>query len=312
MEGTIDGFTYGAVTPAVGYVMAYFGSALGLRCTTRSLKSGDARRRPAWLALGAATIGSGIWAMHFIAMMGFSVAEAPVGFDWPMTYASLAVAIAVVSVGVFIVGYRGATVPALVISGIVTGLGVAGMHYLGMSAMTVRNSSFDYDTSTVALSLVIAIVAATAALWCAVQDRGLAWSLGASLVMGVAVTGMHYTGMAALHVHLHAQSTPVYATGSSFGMLVPMLVGPLAFLVIAGTIVMFDPLMVMQSTNRGRSAPERLSVDVPFLAQRERLADVEAPTSGGRFTFSGEQFGTFQPPTVPPTDPTGRPNHRRR
>lgn len=108
MQGTVDGFSYGVVTPLVGFLMACLGGALGLRCTTRSLLVTD-RWRPAWLALGSAAIGSGIWTMHFVAMMGFSIQKAPIHYDEPMTYASLGLAIVMVGVGIFIVGYRGAT-----------------------------------------------------------------------------------------------------------------------------------------------------------------------------------------------------------
>ncbi|MBC9715757.1 hypothetical protein H9Y04_24760 [Streptomyces sp. TRM66268-LWL] len=288
MNGTIDGFSYGWVTPVVGYVMACFGSALGLRCTTRSLF--DARTwRPGWLVLGAGTIGCGIWTMHFIAMIGFTVREARVAYDWPLTFGSLAIAIVVVSVGVFIVGYRGATVPALLIGGTITGLGVAGMHYMGMSAMTLQGASLGYDVGTVALSLVIAVVAATAALWAAVQVKGLLWSLGASLVMGVAVTGMHYTGMAAVNVHLHGEG--VGGTGTSaFSMLVPMLIGPLAFLVVAGAIVMFDPMMIMGEGHRA-AEPQRLTVDVPSLTDSDRRAGSgpfgDGPQRGAAARFDG-------------------------
>ncbi|MFI6965782.1 MHYT domain-containing protein [Streptomyces sp. NPDC050255] len=309
MEGTIDGFTYGSVTPVVGYVMAYLGSALGLRCTTRSLKFTTSRRRPGWLALGAGAIGSGIWTMHFIAMMGFSVQEATIDFDWSTTYASLGVAVAMVSVGVFIVGYRGATVPALLTGGIITGLGVAGMHYMGMAAMTVNGASLAYDTRTVALSLVIAVVAATAALWAAVQDRGLLWSLGAGLIMGVAVTGMHYTGMASLSVHLHnASANPAYAGASALTMLVPMLIGPLAFLIVAGAIVMFDPLMVTGSS--GASSPEhdRISVEVPSLARHEAPHTPSRPVTRGGRDFDG--FSPSRPSAPRPDTPRRNSDHR--
>jgi NO-binding membrane sensor protein with MHYT domain len=242
MQGTVDGFSYGLVTPIAAYVMACVGGALGLRCTARSLVVGNSWR-PGWLALGAAAIGSGIWTMHFIAMMGFTVKEAPVSYEPSLTFASLGVAIVMVGIGVFIVGYRGPTVMALFTGGTITGLGVASMHYLGMAAMRLRGS-LEYDTFTVATSVVIAVVAATAALWCAAQVRGFLWSLGASLIMGLAVSGMHYTGMAALSVHLHGT---VGAVGgdSPAQLLAPMMVGPLAFLLLAGVVVMFDPLMIM-------------------------------------------------------------------
>lgn len=242
MQGTVDGFSYGLVTPLVAYFMACLGGALGLRCTTRSMLVSRSWR-PGWLALGSAAIGSGIWTMHFVAMMGFKVKEAPIHYDKGITFASLGVAIVMVGIGVFIVGYRGATGTALMTGGAVTGLGIASMHYLGMAGMRL-NGQLEYSTATVAVSVVIAVVAATAALWAAGQVRGFLWSVGASLAMGLAVTGMHYTGMAALSVHLHNTGTPV-SGDSPASLLAPMMIGPLAFLLLAGVVVMFDPLMVM-------------------------------------------------------------------
>ncbi|MFS4093523.1 MHYT domain-containing protein [Streptomyces sp. AF1A] len=240
MQGTVDGFSYGAVTPLVAYLMACLGGALGLRCTTRSLLVTHSWR-PAWLALGAAAIGSGIWTMHFVAMMGFSIKETPIHYDETITYASLGLAVVMVGVGIFIVGYRGATGTPLFTGGTITGLGVASMHYLGMAGMRFHGR-FTYNTLTVAASVVIAVVAATAALWAAGRVRGFLWSVGASLIMGLAVSGMHYTGMAALTVHL--DGTP-HGAADSPSVLVPMLIGPLAFLLIAGVVVIFDPLTVM-------------------------------------------------------------------
>ncbi|MGW2935157.1 MHYT domain-containing protein [Streptomyces sp. NPDC001156] len=247
MQGTVDGFSYGLVTPVVAYLMACLGGALGLRCTTRSMLVAQSWRA-GWLALGSAAIGSGIWTMHFIAMMGFTVKETPIHFDRAMTFASLAVAIVMVGVGVFIVGYWGATGVALFTGGTVTGLGIASMHYLGMAGMRL-NGELRYNTLTVAASVVIAVVAATAALWAAGQVRGFLWSVGASLVMGLAVSGMHYTGMAALTVHLHHSSgTP--AGESSAALLAPLMIGPLVFLCLAGVVVIFDPQMVMGQPHR--------------------------------------------------------------
>ncbi|MFE7354447.1 MHYT domain-containing protein [Streptomyces sp. NPDC057543] len=244
MQGTIDGFSYGAVTPVAAFLMACLGAALGLRCTTRSLRT-ERSFKAGWLALGATSIGSGIWTMHFIAMMGFSVEGVVIDYDKAITFASLAVAIGMVAIGIFIVGYRGATRMALVTGGTITGLGVATMHYLGMAGMRLPGQ-FEYDTITVTLSVVIAVVAATVALWAAVSIHGFLPSLGASVVMGVAVSGMHYTGMAALNVHLHPGA--LVGAGSDDAQtapLVPLLIGPGCFLLLAAVVVMFDPLMVM-------------------------------------------------------------------
>jgi NO-binding membrane sensor protein with MHYT domain len=248
MQGTVDGFTYGLVTPLVAYFMACLGGALGLRCTTRSLLVAGSWRA-GWLALGSVAIASGIWTMHFIAMMGFTVEETPVHYDKPTTFASLGVAVLMVGAGIFIVGYQGASGAALFTGGTVTGLGIASMHYLGMAGMRL-NGSLAYNTFTVSASVVVAVVAATAALWAAVQVRGFLWSVGASLVMGLAVSGMHYMGMAALSVHLHGSTGATPAGESAAALLAPMMIGPLAFLCLAGVVVMFDPQMVMGKPDR--------------------------------------------------------------
>ncbi|MEV7792369.1 MHYT domain-containing protein [Streptomyces sp. NPDC087512] len=266
MHGTVDGFSYGLVTPLVAYFMACLGGALGLRCTTRSLLVTHSWR-PGWLALGSAAIGSGIWTMHFVAMMGFTVEHTPIRYDWLMTFASLAVAVVMVGVGIFIVGYRGARGTALFTGGTITGLGIASMHYLGMAGMRL-DGQLEYNTFTVAVSVVIAMAAATAALWAAGQVRGFLWSVGASLVMGLAVTGMHYTGMAALDVHLQGTSEPTTG-GSPAELLAPMLIGPLAFLVLAGVVVLFDPLMVM---GRTAGAPVERKPGVPAHTEPRRRA----------------------------------------
>ncbi|MEV0643116.1 MHYT domain-containing protein [Streptomyces sp. NPDC050619] len=255
MEGTVDGFRYGAVTPVAAYLMACLGGALGLRCIVRTLLDTQARKA-GWLALGAASIGSGIWTMHFIAMIGFQVEETRIRYDASLTVLSLVVAILVVGIGVFTVGYRGASSATLAVAGVITGLGIAAMHYLGMAAIHL-NGDFDYDPLVVTLSVLIAIVAATAALWAAVTIQGFLMSLGASLIMGVAVSGMHYTGMAAVSVHVHDAGGGTWAGDSPTSLLLPMLLGPVIFLVVAGVVVMFDPLLVLGDGDWSRGAPPR-------------------------------------------------------
>ncbi|MBJ6619113.1 MHYT domain-containing protein [Streptomyces sp. DHE17-7] len=256
MQGTVDGFSYGLVTPLVAYLMACLGGALGLRCTTRSLRV-TRSWRPGWLALGSAAIGSGIWTMHFIAMMGFTIEHTPVRYDWLMTFASLAVAIVMVGVGIFIVGYRGARGTALFTGGTITGLGIASMHYLGMAGMRL-DGQLTYNTFTVALSVAIAM-ARRPRRWRPAGPSFPLWSLRPILVMGLAVTGMHYTGMAALEVHVHGTSDPGTG-GSPAELLAPMLIGPLAFLLLAAVVVMFDPLMV---TGKPAGVPVERKPGVP-------------------------------------------------
>ncbi|MFJ9564644.1 MHYT domain-containing protein [Streptomyces fuscichromogenes] len=243
MTADVSEFHYGLVTPIAAYLMACLGAVLALRCTTRSLARRHGEKRFGWLALGAVSLGCGIWTMHFIAMIGFSVDGALVSYDTGRTVLSLFVAIAVVAVGVFLVGYRGSGPVTLGIAGVLTGLGVAAMHYLGMTAMNT-GGTVHYNTTVVVLSVVIAVVAATAALWAAVSISAVWATVGASLVMGAAVATMHYTGMAAVSVHVAQAQSGGQSSTSLLAFLLVMLAGPVAALVLAAAIVMFDPEVV--------------------------------------------------------------------
>ena len=237
----VDGFTYGLVTPVAAFVMACLGSALGLRCTVRAMSS-ESGDRPGWLALGAVAIGTGIFTMHFIAMTGFTAEGVNIGYDLLTTYASLGVAVLVVGAGLFLVGRLGRTPGALLAGGAITGLGVAAMHYLGMAGMRLAGD-VAYDAGPVVLSIAIAVVAATAALWFAMSVRFFGAALGAALIMGVAVCGMHYTAMQAMSVHAHGPGSPGDGGSSAIGTLTPILIGPVLLLLFVALFVSLDPMM---------------------------------------------------------------------
>ncbi|WP_433714532.1 MHYT domain-containing protein [Nocardia sp. CA-084685] len=191
----LDHFSHGWLTPVMAYLVSFIGSALALRCVVHA-RSSD---WPAgWLATAAVSLGgAGIWVMHFTAMLGFSIHGATIRYDVPMTLLSAVIAILVVWVGLSIVVRGRNEFVALPIGGAVTGIGVAAMHYLGMYAMKT-NAHVEYDRKTVVVSVVIAVVAATAALWFMQHVRGLFATIGAALIMGVAVCGMHYVGMTSM------------------------------------------------------------------------------------------------------------------
>jgi NO-binding membrane sensor protein with MHYT domain len=196
---SVHNFSYGLLNPVLAYGMSALGSFLGLRCVILS-RAYEGAAKARWLILAAVSIGAvGIWAMHFIAMLGFTIPGEPIRYNVPITVASLLVSVAVVTIGSFIVGFGNGGWPRLIAGGVVIGVGVAAMHYLGMAAMSMTGS-MSYNLPLVALSVVIAIVAGTTALWIGTWVRSVVATFGAALVMGVAVTGMHYTGMAALRV----------------------------------------------------------------------------------------------------------------
>ncbi|SOD85994.1 MHYT domain-containing protein [Streptomyces sp. Ag109_G2-15] len=236
--GHMDHFSAGWVTPVLSYAMACVGSALGLRCTVRALEAKGASKRN-WLTLASFAIGSGIWTMHFIAMMGFSVEGTPIRYDVPMTVLSLVMAIAVVSAGVFTAGYGRSRVTAVVLGGLGTGLGVAAMHYTGMAALNLHGS-VGYDPLLVIVSVAIAVAAATAALTLSLIVRGPVLAALAALVMGLAVSSMHYTAMYAVTVHL-APSNAELAGATATEFLFPLAVLLGSFLFLTSAYVALSP-----------------------------------------------------------------------
>ena len=179
-----------ALSILVASVASYTALDLGGHVATAR---GLARR--AWLAAAAITMGGGIWSMHFIGMLAFVMAV-PMSYDLGLTVLSLVVAIVVTGGGFYVISRQGPSPLRLGLSGLFMGLGIVAMHYTGMAAMQ-GHAELSYDALFVALSVVIAIGASTAALWLAFQTTNPWQKLVAALVMGVAVSGMHYTGMRA-------------------------------------------------------------------------------------------------------------------
>ncbi|WP_106399637.1 MHYT domain-containing protein [Actinocorallia populi] len=190
-------FTYGPLTPVLAYGLSVLGSLLGLHFTTRALAATEHKERIWWLTGGSVALGgTAIWVMHFVGMLGFSVSGTSLAYEVPLTLFSAVLAVVFVGAGLFLVGF-GMPVP---LGGLLAGTGVVAMHYTGMAAMNV-GAETSYDPVLVVASVVIAVVAATASLFFGTRVRGWLSTLGAALVMGVAVSGMHYTGMFALNVH---------------------------------------------------------------------------------------------------------------
>lgn len=263
---SVHNFSYGLVNPLLGYAVSCLGAFLGLRCVTRARAYGGFHRAR-WLLLAAVSIGAtGIWAMHFIAMLGFTIPGHQILYNVPITIASMLLAILVVGIGLFIVGYGdGGWVPLLG-GGVIIGFGVASMHYMGMAAMSMP-FTVRYSTGLVALSVVIAIVAGTAGLWAGTRVRSTAATLAASMIMGVAVTGMHYTGMAAMRVY--SGPMPTMSGYTAFDFLVPLLLGlSLVTFVLSVTISL---------------SPTEDEIHADAALQRQ----LEASASAGRQTAPG-------------------------
>ena len=237
----VHNFSYGLLNPGLAYLTSCLGCFLGLQCTARA-RAMQSAQRARWLLLAAVSIGvTGIWVMHFIAMLGFTIPGENIHYNVPVTLASMLISVAFVSIGLLIVGLpETMKVRSLLLGGIVTGLGVGAMHYSGMAAMRMAGR-MSYNPGLFALSILIAVVAATAALWFALRLHGFWSGFGAALIMGVAVSGMHYTGMAAMRVYAPDGSPMPMAGADASAFLLPLIVGVSVTTFVLTAIIALSP-----------------------------------------------------------------------
>jgi two-component system, sensor histidine kinase and response regulator len=181
---------------SVAVLVSY--TALSLSARVAAV-SGTPRRK--WLMGGAVAMGVGIWSMHFIGMMALSL---PLALRYDIGTTLLSLGIALVTSGWAIAIAAGSSLGRrrLALGSLVMGAGICAMHYLGMAAIRIQ-PGIGYDPLLVGASIAIAVGASFAALWLAFRLRsGRSWQLSlarlaAALIMGLAISGMHYTGMAA-------------------------------------------------------------------------------------------------------------------
>ncbi|MEK9802225.1 MAG: MHYT domain-containing protein [Curvibacter sp.] len=180
---------------ALSFILAFVGSFVALSAARRMIGPNGRINSFDLLAATLALGGIGVWTMHFIGMAALRM-DLRVGYSLAETVFSLVVVCAATAYGLVHVARDPSNIRRLGMAGTAVGLGVVVMHYLGMYGMRF-GGYIDWSMALVAVSILIAIVAATAALWLAFNTRPIALRLVAAVVMAVAVCAMHYTGMAA-------------------------------------------------------------------------------------------------------------------
>lgn len=158
------------------------------------------RSRVAWLVGGAGAMGSGIWSMHYIGMLAFSL-PIVIYYDWPTVGMSLLCAVFASGIALFAVSRQQMGLLQSVLGSLAMGSGIAGMHYVGMAAMRLP-AMCSYSPGLVALSVILAVLISLVALRLTFnlrgEGQGKSWQkVGSALIMGAAIPVMHYTGMAA-------------------------------------------------------------------------------------------------------------------
>src|SRR5579863_960366 len=201
--------TYNGWLVAASLLMAMLASYTALDMCGRVEATHGASARW-WWAGGSMAMGVGIWSMHFLGMLAFRLPMA-MGYDPGITSLSLLIAIASSAFALWIVCHKAFSVPRLGVGAFLMGAGVCSMHYTGMAAMRMT-PAIRYNVPLFILSVAIAVAASGAALWMAFRLRQRSSRVGllragAAVVMGCAIAGMHYTGMAAARFSANSTCT---------------------------------------------------------------------------------------------------------
>ena len=196
-----------------------------------------------WIAGGALAMGFGVWSMHFIGMLALQLPLA-LGYDLGLTLWSLLVAILSSGFALWLVSQPRLPALQLLFGALIMGAGISAMHYSGMAALRMQ-PGIDYDPALFGLSLVIAVGASAAALSIAFRLRRQTPYVrlmrgGAAVIMGLAIVGMHYTGMAAANFPIGSFCGAAIDGLSGNGLDNLVLVSSLAVLVIALLTSIFD------------------------------------------------------------------------
>ncbi|RAP56215.1 MHYT domain-containing protein [Oleiagrimonas sp. MCCC 1A03011] len=226
--------SYDYMLVLMSYVVSVLGSFTALRLMAGIQDVHDKAQRWKRLVLASLVVGVGaIWAMHFIGMLALKM---PVTVDYDPILTALSALVAVVAclIGLSLTSRGDHSRLNLLTAGTYMGIGVAAMHYMGMAAMRMPATTV-YNGAITSLSILIAVVASVAALWMAYKRSSALQSMFGALVMGLAVCGMHYTGMAAARFVLIGKPDTagahsidsLYLGLMVFGVIVTMLVGVL-------------------------------------------------------------------------------------
>lgn len=280
MSHELHHFTMGLWVLFLAYGASVVGSYVGLSCARQLAKLPPGNARRGWLWMAALSIGGvGIWLTHFIAMMGFAVPGTMIRYDPVLTAVSVVVAVLATAFGLWIVDLRsisGQRLPrllTLIIGGVLMGLAVSFMHYTGMAAIRIQGT-IDHQPGFVAGSVVIGIVAATAALWLARVAESALMRVAGGLIMGCAVAALHYTGMAGVEATVDP-SSPAPDGYTVMALLLPAYFIGTAVLVVPVVKLLLAPQAAEAHLDDASAVWAARSTTDTFGAVRARSSDTE-------------------------------------
>lgn len=225
-------------------VIAIFSSYVALDLAN-SLALSKGRARWIWLSGGSLAMGIGIWSMHFVAMLAFSLPSISIAYDVPLLILSIVVAIGASALTLQIVSGERISIKTYIFGSLTMGAAIAGMHYIGIASMRMA-AIIHWNMAYVYASIIIAVVASFVALLLAIKLRnettklGIWFRVAGGTIMGFAISGMHYTAMSAMSFtpssYTMIKDDQLLATT---GLAVVVIIGTLVILTIAlsGSII---------------------------------------------------------------------------
>jgi PAS domain S-box-containing protein len=266
----IGSYNYALV--ALSVFIAMFASYAALDLASR-VTAASGWSRALWVLGGASAMGTGIWSMHYIGMLAF-ILPIPVAYHWPTVLLSLLAAILASVIALYVVGRQKMSASRALAGSLLMGAGIAGMHYIGMTAMRLP-AICQFNSFLVVLSVVFAILISLAALWISFHFRDEKTGIGreklaGAVVMGAAIPIMHYTGMAA------ASFTPSGAPADLSHAVSVSALG-IAGIVVVTFIVLGLALLTSWMDRRSAAKAlelqeEKLQRSEEYLAEAQRLS----------------------------------------
>ena len=244
----------------LSFLIAVFSSAIAIQITASAISVKKKNLRLLMLTSGSIALGGGVWSMHFIGMLAFTLCTS-VSYQPGLTFLSMLPSIAASWVALDLISKKQLAKTQLLIGGVLVGAGIGTMHYMGMAAMQM-SVALRYDLPMFLLSILVAVVLAVIALWVRFGLRrfNLAahWlTLLSSVVMGAAISGMHYTGMAAARFVPPADFV-ANTENSDISWLLALAVA-FTTLVITGLVVAVNLLLKYRELNLQVNAKEALA-----------------------------------------------------
>lgn len=273
--------SYDALLVGLSVVIAIFAAYTCFHLTHR-MRLVEGTKWKLFLAGAAVTMGGGIWSMHFVGMLAFSLPVA-VSYDVLLTLISALVSVIMTGVGLVFVGTGRVSPVRAAGGGLFMGLGIATMHYLGMMAVRA-DAVMSYNAAIVALSIVIGVVAATLALWLAFRLRVDRHRAVGAVVMGLAVSGMHYTAMLAMRFEPVAEAVGFASPAIDSSLL--------AIIISLATFLIFGVALLS-------ALPDGVTASKPGAAARDAAAD-SAETGAAEFRDRGPVREAVQEPVRAP------------